>query len=259
MLGMKDIRRLLERWQLDVGDVRERMYRAPTPRGRERWHGVWLLAQGWTALAVAEAFRTRAPHHRHVGRRLKRQWSHSPGLRAVGWFPPAFDGDQQAQLKAAVQALPEKAGIDLANWNWKVVRRFVQERFGLSLSSSSCLNYLHRLGFVLKRPKKHFLKADEAKREAFVAAYAALLVEARQLGTKVFFADEAHFRADADLRGKWVLIGRAGAGRFDQPTVGRKGQLLFGGVPGDRRGGDYGTAEVQQRRNLDRFPEATAG
>ena len=25
---MKDIRRLLERWQLDVGDVRERMYRA---------------------------------------------------------------------------------------------------------------------------------------------------------------------------------------------------------------------------------------
>ena len=62
-----------------------------------------------------------------------------------------------------MQALPEKAGIDLANWNWKVVRRFVQERFGLSLSSSSCLNYLHRLGFVLKRPKKHFLKADEAK------------------------------------------------------------------------------------------------
>ena len=55
---------------------------------------------------------------------------------------------------------------------WKVVRRFVQERFGLSPSCSSCLNYLHRLGFVLKRPKKRFLKADEAKREAFVAVYA---------------------------------------------------------------------------------------
>ena len=103
--------------------------------------------------------------------------------------------------------MPEKAGIDLVNWNWKVVRRFVQERFGLLLSSSSCLNYLHRLGFVLKRPKKHFLKADDAKREAFVATYAGLLIEARQLGMKVFFADEAHFRADADLRGKWVLKG----------------------------------------------------
>ncbi len=51
---MRDIVELLERWQLDVGKVREHMYRAPTPRERERWHGLWLLARGWTALAVAE-------------------------------------------------------------------------------------------------------------------------------------------------------------------------------------------------------------
>ena len=135
---------------------------------------------------------------------------------------PPLDGDQQAQLKAAVQALPEKAGIDLANWNWKVVRRFVQERFGHSLTRSSCLNYLHRLGFVLKRPKKHFLKLDEAKREAFVAAYAALLAEAQQVGAKVFFADEAHFRADADLRGKWVLKGEPALVDSSSPRWGEK-------------------------------------
>ena len=40
---MKDMARLLEKWQLNVGDVREQMYRAPTPRERERWHGLWLL------------------------------------------------------------------------------------------------------------------------------------------------------------------------------------------------------------------------
>ena len=136
--------------------------------------------------------------------------------------PPSLDGDQQAQLKAAVQVLPEKAGIDLANWNWKVVRRFVQERFGHSLTRSSCLNYLHRLGFVLKRPKKHFLKPDEAKREAFVAAYAALLAEAQQVGVKVFFADEAHFRADADLRGKWVLKGEPALVDSSSPRWGEK-------------------------------------
>ena len=125
-------------------------------------------------------------------------------------------------MKAAVQALPEKAGINLANWNWKVVRRFVQERFGRSLSRSSCLNYLHRLGFVLKRPKKHFLKADEAKREAFVAAYAALLAEAQRVGAKVFFADEAHFRADADPRGKWVLKGEPALVDSTSPRWGEK-------------------------------------
>ena len=30
------------------------MYRAPTPRERERWHALWLLAQGWSASKVAE-------------------------------------------------------------------------------------------------------------------------------------------------------------------------------------------------------------
>ena len=64
---------------------------------------------------------------------------------------------------------------------------------------------LHRLGFVLKRPKKRLVKADPVRREAFVVEYAALTVSARRSGAKIFFADEAHFRADADLRGKWVL------------------------------------------------------
>ena len=77
-------------------------------------------------------------------------------------------------MKAAVQEPPGASGIDLANWYWKVVRRFALERFGTGLSRSSCVNWLHRLGFAFKRPKKRLLKADEAKREAFVAEYAAL-------------------------------------------------------------------------------------
>ena len=40
---------------MDEAEVRRRMYRAPTPRERERWHAVWLLVQGWTAGAVAQA------------------------------------------------------------------------------------------------------------------------------------------------------------------------------------------------------------
>ena len=44
-------------------------------------------------------------------------------------------------MRAAVQELPAAVGTGLANWNWKVVRRFVLERFGIRLSRSSCLNY----------------------------------------------------------------------------------------------------------------------
>ena len=96
-----------------------------------------------------------------------------------------------------MQQLPAAAGLDLSNWNWKVVHRFVWERCGLSLCRRSCLTYLGRLGFAYKRPQKRLLKADEEKREAFVAAYAALRKEAVGSGAKICFADEAHFRADA--------------------------------------------------------------
>jgi hypothetical protein len=76
------------------------------------------------------------------------------------------------------------------------------------LSRSSCLNYLHRLGFVLKRPKKRLVKADPEKREMLVAEYALLRAEAQASGAKIFFVDEAHFRADVTLRAKWVLRGQ---------------------------------------------------
>lgn len=110
-------------------------------------------------------------------------------------------------MKAAVQRPPRESGVEAANWSWKAVRSFVEDRFGVGLCRSSCLNYLHRLGFVLKRPKKRLVKADEAKRTAFVAEYCELRKEAQAKGAKIFFVDEAHFRADADLRGKWVLKG----------------------------------------------------
>ncbi len=107
----------------------------------------------------------------------------------------------------AVQASPAEVGIALANWNWKVVRQFVETRCGIRLSRSACLRYLHRLGFAYQRPQKRLLKADEATRAAFIEQYAALLAEARATGAKIFFVDEAHFRADADLHGKWALKG----------------------------------------------------
>lgn len=52
---MNDMLAMLGRWQLDAKAVRERMYGAATPRERERWHAVWLLARGWSAAQVAEA------------------------------------------------------------------------------------------------------------------------------------------------------------------------------------------------------------
>ena len=222
MMGVREIDRSLEQWQMRVKDLRRRMILAPTPRERERWYAMLLLAQGLTAAATAEVLE-RDPHTvGALGRRLRRGRTHSVDVRAVRGLPPALGEAQQTDLKAAVQEPPAESGIELANWNWTVVRQFVSERYCIGLRRSSCLNWLHRLGFALKRPKKRLLKADAAKREAFVAEYAALWHQAHECGAKIFFADEAHFRADVELRGKWVLKGEPALMNSSSPRYGEK-------------------------------------
>ena len=61
MTGVRAMERSLEQWEMGVKDVHRRLILAPTPRERERWHAVWLLAQGWTASATPEAL-GRDPH-----------------------------------------------------------------------------------------------------------------------------------------------------------------------------------------------------
>ena len=127
-----------------------------------------------------------------------------------------------------MQAAPEAAGIELANWSWKGVRTFIHKRFGRLLCRSSCLNYLHRLGFVLKRPKKRLLRASAEKRGAFVAAYTRLRVEAQATEANIFFVDEAHFRADVELRAKWVLRGEPALADSTSPRLGEKATYYSG-------------------------------
>ena len=49
-MGVREIDRSLEQWQMGVKDLRRRMILGPTPR--ERWYAILLLAQGWTAEAL---------------------------------------------------------------------------------------------------------------------------------------------------------------------------------------------------------------
>ena len=69
-MNVREIARFLEQWQMGFRDLHRRLIPAPTPRERERWHALWLLAQGWTASATADALE-RDPH-------------------TVGWWAEAF-------------------------------------------------------------------------------------------------------------------------------------------------------------------------
>ncbi len=101
-MSVRGIERFLEQWEMNARDLHRRMILAPTPRERERWHAVWLLAQGWTASTVAEALE-RDLHT--IGR-----WAaaFAEGRPAALIFeqsppppPPALGEAQQVALKGA--------------------------------------------------------------------------------------------------------------------------------------------------------------
>ena len=83
--------------------------------------------------------------------------------------------------------------------------------------------------------------------------------EARGTGAKIFFADEAHFRADAELRGKWVLRGEPALVDSTSPRYGEKASyysavcLETGEVEWMDLGGE------QQLRNVGSLPGTIAG
>ena len=130
-------------------------------------------------------------------------------------------------MKGAVEQQPAAAGIQLANWSL----RQAQDEGGAAV----CLRTVwHQpvpqqlpelaspAGVCLQAPKKRLVKGNESKREAFVAEYAALWEEAQRTEARIFFADEAHFRADAELRGKWVLKGKPALVDSNSPRYGEK-------------------------------------
>ena len=125
--GMRDIVQLLERWQLDVGNLRESMYRASTPRERERWHGLWLLAQGWSATQVAEALEREPRSIAEVRLREAevsklRDWARSLG-------PSAAEADLRSfqKIPAASCTVVELFGLVIFALIGEVTRRQAQD------------------------------------------------------------------------------------------------------------------------------------
>ena len=83
-----ELEEALSRWHIDAAAVRERMYRAPTPRERERGHALWLVLQGWSTARAAAAL-GRYPHT--VGSWLAAFRRDGPGALAfmhTGGSPP---------------------------------------------------------------------------------------------------------------------------------------------------------------------------
>ena len=64
-MGVREIDRSLEQWQMGVKDLRRRVILAPTPR--ERWYAILLLAQGLNGSGDGGGAGAGPPHYRALG------------------------------------------------------------------------------------------------------------------------------------------------------------------------------------------------
>lgn len=85
---MDDVVAMLSRWGMDVGQVRRRIYRATDARERERWHALWLLAQGWSAAKGAEALERDAHTIGAWVAAFRSQGPHAVSFDQTGGSPP---------------------------------------------------------------------------------------------------------------------------------------------------------------------------
>ena len=127
VMGVREMDRFLEQWEIGVKDVHRRLILAPTPRER-----ALRQAQGLVRHLAAGPRLDRLGHGGGTGTGPTHNWPPFDKLRRASAFgeggpapryssrpvvPPALGETQQAELKAAVQELPEQAGIELANWS----------------------------------------------------------------------------------------------------------------------------------------------
>ena len=161
---------------MGVKDLRRRMILAPTPRERERWYAIVLLAQG---LSKRPEALERDPHT--IGRWASAFGAGGPAaliFEQTGGSPPPL-------TRRTGGTTARCGGHPTGQLVWRVVRQFVSERFGISRCRSSCLNW-QPAGVCLQAPQKRLLKANESKREACVAEYAARWEEAQRTEASIF-------------------------------------------------------------------------
>ncbi len=197
------------------------------------------------------------PHHRGLARRLRPRWPCGPGLRADGRCPRprrGRPGRAEGGGPGDAECGRRRAG-ELELEGGAPVRRG-------PLRHPALPQRLH----ALPPPPGLRLQAAQA------AAAQGRRGEARGLrrGVRRPAGRGAGERGEDLLRGRGPLprrrrpareVGAEGGarlGRFDLPALGGEGELLLGGLPGDRGGRAHGTGRDQFLRDERRVPPAAA-
>jgi transposase len=81
--------------------------------------------------------------------------------------PSGMSSDLQARLKRDLEESPHKFGLPRAAWDGPTVVVYLKERFGVKLKVRQAQNWMHRLGYSLKRASYVYVQARKKDARAF--------------------------------------------------------------------------------------------
>lgn len=144
-----------------------------------------------------------------------------------------------AELRCAVDHLPEEMGYDTSAWTAKLLRHHIQRFYGIALSVQTAWRVLHRLGYTRQRPGRIPTGGDEHARNAWRIALS-IAEQNCPKDSLILFADEAGFNIDPTITARWAPRGQ----QPKLPTSGRKQHIsVIGAISRDRKHSHFTLAQ----------------
>lgn len=213
--------RLDPRWGQSPESLFHQSLHAATPRLRERFLALALVASGQSASQVASRL--------HRRRQTVAEWIHHFNQHGSEGIVPQFKSpacprltpQELEQLKKVLQQPPRAVGLAGGRWSSRKGAAYIAQTFHKTVSAETARRYLRRLGFRLKLPRKEFLKADPEAQRRF-AQEVESLEQRRWAHSVTAWVDEGHIYQDALLRRLWCLKGQPAVVPSCSPPRGRK-------------------------------------
>jgi transposase len=112
---------------------------------------------------------------------------------------------------------PFQLRFEFALWTREMVRELIRNFYNVRLSEVSVGRLLRKLGLSPQRPLARAYQRDPEQVETWLRdEYPAIVKEAKRVGAKIFFGDEANVRSDYHSGTTWAKVG-------ETPIVDRTG------------------------------------
>lgn len=122
---------------------------------------------------------------------------------------PQMTERQRQQVKRWILGKdPRQYGFDFGLWSRRIVQQLIQDKMGLKFCVTSVGKLLASLNITPQKPLRRAYERDPKAVKLWVdETYPKLKKQAKRLGAKIFFLDEAGFQSDAPLGRTYGLKG----------------------------------------------------